>query len=72
MTTPLSLIKQEVHAEGFQVRHDMYGMYICSDEEAEYEDEGHRSVGFDGRTHYLTLSAAYRNAQRIHCWDPAA
>lgn len=72
MTLPISTIKQEVHAEGFQVRHDMHGMYICSDEEAEYEDEGHPSVGFDGRTHYLTLNAAYRNAHRIHCVEQAA
>lgn len=42
----------------FQVRHDHLGFYICSREEAEYEDEGNASVGFDGREHWETIEEA--------------
>lgn len=43
---------------GLQVRHDALGYYLCSDEEAEYEDEGHASVGFDGRPHFESIGDA--------------
>ena len=41
-----------------EIRHDMYGYYWCDIEEAEYEDEGNPSVGFDGRPHYSTIEEA--------------
>ena len=42
----------------YEVRHDINGFYICTSAEAEYEDKGNESVGFDGRLHYLNLEAA--------------
>lgn len=44
--------------DGDQVRHDMLGFYLCTPEEAEHEDEGNESVGFDGRPHYETVTEA--------------
>lgn len=43
---------------GLQVRHDMLGYYVCTDEEAEHEDEGNASVGFDGRAHFGSIESA--------------
>lgn len=43
---------------GWQVRHDYLGWYLCTDEEGEHEDAGHPSVGFDGRDHWPTLRRA--------------
>lgn len=40
------------------IRHDLHGYYICTREEAEHEDAGHNSVGFDGRDHYPTMELA--------------
>lgn len=65
-------IKQAVHDAGYQCRHDMLGYYICTDDEGEYEDEGHPSVGFDGRPHYPTLTEAYRKAFRLHVTEMLA
>lgn len=44
--------------DGREVRHDMHGFYLCTSEEAEHEDEGNASVGFDGRPHYETVTEA--------------
>jgi hypothetical protein len=44
--------------EMFEIRHDMHGFYICTFLEAEYEDEGNPSVGFDGRPHFETVEEA--------------
>lgn len=47
--------------EGYEVRHDYLGYYICTHAEAVYEDEGHNSVGFDGRPHFETHTEAWVN-----------
>lgn len=44
--------------DGFEVRHDALGYYVCTEDEAEHEDEGNASVGFDGRDHYATIEEA--------------
>lgn len=49
----------------FQVRHDHLGWYICTNEEAEHEDEGNPSVGFDGREHYDSQELACEALQEI-------
>lgn len=45
--------------ESYQVRHDMHGYYVCTEEEAEHEDEGNPSAGFDGRPHFATIADAW-------------
>lgn len=47
------------------MRHDMHGYYICTDEEAEHEDAGNASVGFDGREHWQTIDEASEVMQRM-------
>ena len=47
---------------GLQVRHDMLGWYICTDKEGEHEDDGHSSVGFDGREHWPDIDEAWAAA----------
>ena len=42
----------------YQVRHDMLGFYVLSREEAEHEDAGNPSAGFDGRDHWSTMELA--------------
>jgi hypothetical protein len=49
---------REVESHMFEVRHDIHGFYVCTFLEAEYEDEGNPSVGFDGRAHYETIEQA--------------
>lgn len=49
-------------AAGLQVRHDMLGFYICTDDEAEHEDSGTPSAGFDGRDHWFSQADAWRHA----------
>lgn len=41
-----------------EIRHDMLGFYLLTEDEAAHEDAGHQSVGFDGRAHYATIAAA--------------
>lgn len=41
--------------DGYEVRHDMHGFYVCTTEEAAHEDAGNNSVGFDGRPHFATF-----------------
>ena len=48
--------------EGLQVRHDVNGWYVCSDDEARHEDEGDNSSGFDGRVHFASLEEAWADA----------
>lgn len=50
---------------GLQVRHDMLGFYVCTDEEGEYEDVGRNSVGFDGRPHYTSIEEAVQAAESL-------
>lgn len=45
--------------DGYEVRHDSLGYYVCTDTEAAYEDDGHNSVGFDGRPHFETSREAW-------------
>jgi hypothetical protein len=45
-------------APAFLVRHDLHGFYVCTPEEAQHEDAGNPSAGFDGRPHYADMSAA--------------
>lgn len=49
---------------GFEVRHDMHGYYVCTDAEAEHEDKGRASAGFDGREHFPTIWGALAHAKR--------
>jgi hypothetical protein len=49
---------QSISGTGYQVRHDMYGFYLLTDEEAAHEDDGNSSVGFDMRLHYTTMQEA--------------
>ena len=49
---------------GRQVRHDWLGFYVCTDEEAEHEDAGNPSVGFDGREHFTNIDDAWRQIAR--------
>lgn len=44
--------------DGYQIRHDLQGFYICSAAEAEHEDAGNASAGFDGRPHFATIADA--------------
>jgi len=46
---------------GYEVRHDALGFYVCTIEEAEHEDGGNPSVGFDGREHFATIVDAWRS-----------
>lgn len=48
----------DVPPDGYEVRHDMHGFYVCTAEEAAHEDAGNASVGFDGRPHYEMLADA--------------
>ncbi len=43
---------QAVKLAGYKVRHDINGFYLCTPQEAAYEDAGHPSCGFDGRKHW--------------------
>lgn len=44
------------------VRHDLRGFYILTDAEAEHEDAGNPSAGFDGREHYQMEADAWAAA----------
>lgn len=44
--------------ENLQARHDYLGFYVCTQEEADHEDEGNASAGFDGREHYAAIKDA--------------
>ncbi len=44
--------------DGYDVRHDMHGFYYCTAEEADHEDAGNPSAGFDGRPHFPTIEEA--------------
>jgi hypothetical protein len=44
----------------FEVRHDMFGFYVCTLAEAEHEDAGNASAGFDGRPHFATEAEAWQ------------
>lgn len=68
----ISRVRRAVYASGYECRHDALGFYICTETEAVHEDEGHASVGFDGRPHYWTLNAAYHDAYRLHVATVAA
>lgn len=47
-----------------EVRHDLHGFYYCTFEEAEHEDAGNNSAGFDGRPHFSSMKAATAYARR--------
>lgn len=53
------------HYNGFQVRHDYLGWYVCSDDEAEFEDEGNPSAGFDGRDHWVHIELAQEALYKV-------
>ncbi len=57
LCTPILDYEEAAMQEGWSVRHDMHGYYFCNTEEAELEDSGTASVGFDGRPHYATEEA---------------
>jgi hypothetical protein len=40
------------------IRHDLHGFYLCTDNEAAFEDMGNPSVGFDGRPHFPSIDDA--------------
>lgn len=42
------------------IRHDHHGFYLLTEEEADHEDAGNPSAGFDGRPHYATIEEARR------------
>jgi nicotinamide riboside kinase len=48
-----------------QIRHDMFGFYILTPEEAKHEDDGNRSVGFDGRRHFASREEAAQSLAGI-------
>lgn len=50
---------------GLQVRHDLMGWYVCTDEEGEHEDDGNNSVGFDGREHWADINEAWAAAAEL-------
>jgi hypothetical protein len=54
-TTPTT---PEPDDNGHEIRHDLHGFYICTTEEAQFEDIGNNSVGFDGRKHYPAIEDA--------------
>lgn len=56
--------KQYALANGLDVRHDMYGFYVLSTAEAEHEDAGNPSVGFDMRRHFADIKDAWQHAER--------
>lgn len=56
--------EREIAAQGIEIRHDMFGYYMCTLTEAEHEDEGNPSVGFDGRTHWSTIAGAVNAFRR--------
>lgn len=47
-----------VAEDGREVRHDMHGFYLCTEDEAAHEDEGNNSAGFDGRAHFGSAADA--------------
>lgn len=47
-----------------QVRHDMLGFYICTDDETAHEDAGNCSAGFDGRAHWSDENDAITAARK--------
>lgn len=60
---PASFDHQRIARENsLQVRHDINGWYVCTDDEADHEDEGNNSAGFDGRDHFATPEEAWASA----------
>jgi hypothetical protein len=53
-----NLVSAVMRETGLEVRHDLHGYYLGTVEEAEHEDAGNRSVGFDGREHFDTIEEA--------------
>lgn len=70
LCAPVDDWEEAIRQGGFRVRHDMLGFYVCSDLEAEHEDRGNPSVGFDGRGHYATIEEAYCRAAEELGIDP--
>lgn len=56
--------------EGFEVRHDKDGFYLCTAKEARHEDQGNPSVGFDGRDHLDSIEEAARTLCESAGFDP--
>lgn len=52
--------KRAAEKAGLEVRHDAMGYYVCT-----IEDDGHMSVGFDGRNHWLDINDAWDGARRM-------
>lgn len=59
--TEEQFLERLVKGDDCEVRHDIRGYYVCTREEAEHEDEGHASAGFDGRPHWATIEDAIKN-----------
>lgn len=55
------VVEASAQRDGCQVRHDMFGFYVCTDDEAEHEDAGNPSAGFDGRAHFARIDDAWRH-----------
>jgi hypothetical protein len=61
LAAPLADYEEAARNLGYDIRHDMLGFYACTTDEAEYEDAGNASVGFDGRAHFSTIEDAARD-----------
>lgn len=70
LSCPIDDWEEAAREAGFEVRHDMHGFYWCSQDEAEFEDAGHSSVGFDGRDHFDTIETAARECCDENHIDP--
>lgn len=61
LASPLDSYEDAANDNRFEIRHDLNGYYVCTEDEAAFEDDGHNSVGFDGRRHFRTTWQAARD-----------
>lgn len=62
LATPVPGYEETAREAGLEVRHDMLGFYVITTTEAEHEDAGNASAGFDGRPHFEDIDEAWRAA----------
>lgn len=70
LCAPVLDYEEAAREAGYQVRHDYLGFYVCDADEAEAEDAGAPSAGFDGRHHAHTIEAAAQEWCEAEAVDP--
>lgn len=72
LSSPIDDWEEALRGEGYQIRHDIDGYYVLTDDEAKHEDAGNNSAGFDGREHYDTIEEAARGGCEEYSVEPYA